>query len=118
MNCGQLLHLIASAARVIRENADDLKRCSTTAEGDWPDAEDRASYERDMLIADQLCEAGLDLEKGVVEIAQVQHDACVRLVKDLLDPEALSHTANPEIRDRARCALGLRPCETRTRIRN
>lgn len=112
MNCGQLLHLIASAARVIRENADDLKRCSTTAEGEWPDAEDRASYERDMLIADQLIEAGRALEKGISETAQEEHDDCVRLVKELLDPEAFGLTAHREIRDAARRALGLRPCET------
>lgn len=34
-----------------------------------------------------------------------------KLARDLLDPESLGYAATPEIRDRARLALGIAPCE-------
>ena len=39
--------------------------------------------------------------------------AALALARDLLNPEVLGHAVTPEVRDRARVALGIPPCEFR-----
>lgn len=103
-NLKQLLH---DAAARIEANAADLYLSSTTSDGEFVDTEDRRAYERERDLA-------IRLHTTIEQLAEVdtQHDACVDLVHALLDPERFGYTANPEIRDAARRALGLRACET------
>lgn len=100
----QLLH---DAAASIEANAADLYLSSTTSDGEFPDTEDLRAYECERDLAIRLHTAIEQMSE-----ADSQHDACVDLVHALLDPERFGHTANPEIRDAARRALGLRACET------
>lgn len=100
----QLLH--ATAVR-IEANADDLYQSSTTSDGEFPDPDDRRSYEHERELA-------IRLHTAIEQLAEAdsQHDACVDLVHALLDPERFGYTVTAEIRDAARRALGLRACET------
>lgn len=44
-----------------------------------------------------------------IEVEQARQ--CGHLVRDLLNPERFGHAVNAEIRDAARRALGIKPCE-------